>query len=82
VRGTGYFYQPTVLVDVPPDASALTEEVFGPVAPIVVVRDADEAVAQANASRYGSAGTSGRATSRAQGGSRVSWLRAPSSSTE
>jgi succinate-semialdehyde dehydrogenase/glutarate-semialdehyde dehydrogenase len=56
VRGRGYFYEPTVLVDVPKSAPALTEELFGPVAPIVVVRDADEAVACANASRYGLGG--------------------------
>jgi succinate-semialdehyde dehydrogenase/glutarate-semialdehyde dehydrogenase len=49
----GYFYEPTVLVDVPPDAPALTEELFGPVAPIVVVQDAEEAITRANASRYG-----------------------------
>ena len=33
--GPGSFYPPTVLVDVPPDARVLHEEVFGPVAPIV-----------------------------------------------
>lgn len=56
VRGRGHFYQPTVLVDVPEDAPALTEELFGPVAPIVVVRDAEHAVERANASRYGLGG--------------------------
>jgi succinate-semialdehyde dehydrogenase/glutarate-semialdehyde dehydrogenase len=52
-RRSGYFYEPTVLVDVPPDAPALVEELFGPVAPIVVVQDAEEAITRANASRYG-----------------------------
>jgi succinate-semialdehyde dehydrogenase / glutarate-semialdehyde dehydrogenase len=52
-KGKGYFYEPTVLVDVPPDAPALTEELFGPVAPVVVVRDAEDAIARANASRFG-----------------------------
>lgn len=52
-RGAGYFFQPTVLVNVPSSAPALTEELFGPVAPIVVVRDADEAVSRANGSRFG-----------------------------
>ena len=37
----GYFYQPTVLDDVPPDAGILGEEIFGPVAPIVRFTDAD-----------------------------------------
>jgi acyl-CoA reductase-like NAD-dependent aldehyde dehydrogenase len=52
-NGKGYFYEPTVLVDVPPDAPALSEELFGPVAPIVIVRDAEQAIASANASRFG-----------------------------
>lgn len=50
---SGFFYEPTVLAEVPMGAPALTEELFGPVAPIVVVDDADEAVAHANASRFG-----------------------------
>jgi succinate-semialdehyde dehydrogenase/glutarate-semialdehyde dehydrogenase len=54
--GRGYFYAPTVLVDVPKGAPALTDELFGPVAPIVSVRDADEAVARANESRFGLGG--------------------------
>jgi succinate-semialdehyde dehydrogenase / glutarate-semialdehyde dehydrogenase len=53
VPGKGAFYEPTVLVDVPPDAPALVEELFGPAAPIVVVRDAEDAIARANASRFG-----------------------------
>lgn len=56
LRGKGYFYEPTVLVDVPANAPALTEEVFGPVAPLIAVRDAADAVARANASRYGLGG--------------------------
>jgi acyl-CoA reductase-like NAD-dependent aldehyde dehydrogenase len=47
------FFAPTVLVNVPPDARVLHEETFGPLLPIVKVRDADEAVALANASEYG-----------------------------
>jgi succinate-semialdehyde dehydrogenase/glutarate-semialdehyde dehydrogenase len=54
--GRGYFYAPTVLVDVPAGAPALTDELFGPVAPILVVRNADEAVARANDSRFGLGG--------------------------
>jgi succinate-semialdehyde dehydrogenase/glutarate-semialdehyde dehydrogenase len=54
--GRGYFYAPTVLVDVPAGAPALTDELFGPVAPIRVVRNADEAVARANDSRFGLGG--------------------------
>jgi acyl-CoA reductase-like NAD-dependent aldehyde dehydrogenase len=49
----GYFYEPSLLADVPADAPLLSEEVFGPAAPIVVVRDADDAIEKANASRFG-----------------------------
>ena len=45
----GYFVAPEVLVDVPDDAEVLSTEVFGPVAPVVRVADADEAVRRANA---------------------------------
>ncbi len=44
----GYFYQPTVLTDVPPDEKILKEEIFGPVAPIVTFKDVDEAIELAN----------------------------------
>jgi succinate-semialdehyde dehydrogenase / glutarate-semialdehyde dehydrogenase len=49
----GYFYLPTVLDQVPPDAGILSEEIFGPVAPIVTFGDADQAVALANSTEYG-----------------------------
>jgi succinate-semialdehyde dehydrogenase / glutarate-semialdehyde dehydrogenase len=49
----GYFYLPTVLADVPPDAPILREEIFGPVAPIVTFSDTDEVVRLANDTEYG-----------------------------
>ena len=49
----GYFYQPTVLDKVPADAEILSEEIFGPVAPIVRFTDTDEAIALANGTEYG-----------------------------
>ncbi len=49
----GYFYQPTVLAGVTDDARLLTEEIFGPVAPVTTFRTDDEAVARANATEYG-----------------------------
>jgi len=49
----GWFYAPTVLSDVAPDASILREEIFGPVAPIVAFDDVDEAIALANDTEYG-----------------------------
>jgi succinate-semialdehyde dehydrogenase / glutarate-semialdehyde dehydrogenase len=53
IDGPGYFYEPTVLVDVPADARLLREEIFGPVAPIVPFDTDDEAVAAANDTEYG-----------------------------
>jgi succinate-semialdehyde dehydrogenase/glutarate-semialdehyde dehydrogenase len=49
----GYFYAPTVLADVPPDARMLREEIFGPVAPVTTFSTDDEALRLANASEYG-----------------------------
>ncbi len=53
LAGDGFFYPPTVLGDVPPDSAAAVEEVFGPVAAVMRVRDVDHAIALANASVYG-----------------------------
>lgn len=50
---SGHFYLPTVLADVPRSADLLSEEIFGPVAPIVIFDDEDDAIAQANATEYG-----------------------------
>ena len=54
--GDGFFYPATVLGDVPKDSAVATEEIFGPVAPIIPVRDEDEALALANASEMGLSG--------------------------
>jgi succinate-semialdehyde dehydrogenase/glutarate-semialdehyde dehydrogenase len=51
--GPGYFYQPTVLTDVPDDARLLREEIFGPVAPVKGFATDDEAIAAANDTEYG-----------------------------
>jgi succinate-semialdehyde dehydrogenase/glutarate-semialdehyde dehydrogenase len=53
IAGPGFFYEPTVLVDVPRKAPAFREEVFGPVASVLRVRDADDAVELANDSTFG-----------------------------
>jgi succinate-semialdehyde dehydrogenase/glutarate-semialdehyde dehydrogenase len=53
VGGPGWFYQPTVLSNVPADASVATEEIFGPVAPIITFDTEDEAVALANSTPFG-----------------------------
>jgi betaine-aldehyde dehydrogenase len=48
----GWFVEPTVLGDVPAEASILNDETFGPVAPVCRVSSFDEAIALANRSRY------------------------------
>ena len=51
--GKGWYYQPTVLADVTEDMPVFKEETFGPVAAVLRVRDADDAVRVANDSAYG-----------------------------
>jgi succinate-semialdehyde dehydrogenase / glutarate-semialdehyde dehydrogenase len=53
VDGAGHFYRPTVLGSVPRDARLLSEEIFGPVAPVTTFTETDEAIAQANDTEYG-----------------------------
>jgi succinate-semialdehyde dehydrogenase / glutarate-semialdehyde dehydrogenase len=53
VRGPGYFYEPTVLTNIPKESPAYREEFFGPVASIFRVKSVDEAIAIANDSRFG-----------------------------
>jgi len=51
--GRGHFYPATVLTDVAPGSEILRQEIFGPVAPIVIFDDEDEAVRLANDTEYG-----------------------------
>src|SRR3954449_2757777 len=51
--GPGYFYPPTVLLDVPADSEVNLQEIFGPVAPITAFDTEDEAIARANDTEYG-----------------------------
>ncbi len=53
VEGPGFFYEPTVLGCVTPGMAAFDEEVFGPVAALVVARDEAHAIELANTSEYG-----------------------------
>ncbi len=49
----GYFYAPTVLVNIPKDSPAYKEEMFGPVASVFRAKDVDDAIRIANDSRFG-----------------------------
>lgn len=55
--GVGCFFPPTVVVDVTPDMRLAREEVFGPIAPVLVVEDEEAAVALANDSEFGLGGS-------------------------
>ncbi len=49
----GYFYEPTVITDVPDDCKVMTQEPFGPLAPVVTFKTFDEVVERANSLPYG-----------------------------
>jgi succinate-semialdehyde dehydrogenase/glutarate-semialdehyde dehydrogenase len=51
--GRGYFYEPTVLGDVSPDARVLSEEIFGPVAPVTSFESEEDAIKAANNTEFG-----------------------------
>src|SRR5207248_9431918 len=51
--GAGYFFDPTVLSDVPEGARVLREEIFGPVAPVAGFDSEEAAIAAANDTEYG-----------------------------
>jgi succinate-semialdehyde dehydrogenase/glutarate-semialdehyde dehydrogenase/succinyl-CoA reductase len=53
IGSKGYFYSPTVLGGVSSDMAVAKEEVFGPVAPVTIVEDEQEAIKLANQSQYG-----------------------------
>lgn len=55
-EGSGYFYKPTVLSDVPSDAELNSTEIFGPVAPITVFDSEDEVLRLANDTEWGLVG--------------------------
>jgi succinate-semialdehyde dehydrogenase/glutarate-semialdehyde dehydrogenase len=51
--GQGYFFEPTVIANVPDDALCMVEETFAPVMPLCAFDDEQEAIHKANATRYG-----------------------------
>jgi acyl-CoA reductase-like NAD-dependent aldehyde dehydrogenase len=54
--GGGLYLRPTVLTDITPDMAVMTEETFGPVIPVTIFGDVDEAIALANEGVYGLSG--------------------------
>jgi aldehyde dehydrogenase len=53
IEGDGYFYEPTVISNVNHEMLVLREEVFGPAAPIILVKNEAEAIREANNSEFG-----------------------------
>src|SRR5690606_10857890 len=53
IKRDGFFFSPTVLTDLPDDALVMTEEPFGPIAPLTRYSDLDDAIARANSLPYG-----------------------------
>jgi succinate-semialdehyde dehydrogenase/glutarate-semialdehyde dehydrogenase len=53
IEGAGYFFEPTVLTDIPQEANLLSEEIFGPVAPVATFSTDQQAIDAANLTEYG-----------------------------
>jgi len=53
LKRKGFFYAPTILTEVEPAMPVMKEETFGPAAPVMIVKDDDEAVRYANNSEFG-----------------------------
>ena len=53
ITGDGYYYEPTVLVDIPPSAPAASDELFGPVASVFKAKDINDAIRIANGTSFG-----------------------------
>jgi succinate-semialdehyde dehydrogenase/glutarate-semialdehyde dehydrogenase len=49
----GYFFEPTVITDIPDDSKLMTQEPFGPIAPVVTFKTFDEVVERANSLKFG-----------------------------
>jgi 1-pyrroline-5-carboxylate dehydrogenase len=56
VPGEGYFVEPTIFADVPPEAAIAREEIFGPVVAFIKARDFSDALAIANGTEFGLTG--------------------------
>jgi succinate-semialdehyde dehydrogenase/glutarate-semialdehyde dehydrogenase len=49
----GYFFEPTVITDIPDDSKLMTQEPFGPIAPVVTFKTFEEVVERANSLKFG-----------------------------
>ena len=81
IEGPGWFFEPTVLADVPLDARVMNEEPFCPIAPVVSFSDLDEALEIANSLPYGLAAYGFTNPPRPPTGSSTDSRRASSRST-
>src|SRR6266478_4209500 len=73
----GFFYEPTIVTEVPDDSKVMTEEPFGPIAPIVTFKTFDEVVQRANSLPFGLAAyafTTSNATAAAIGDAMASGM--------
>ena len=57
IDGPGYFFEPTILADPDPTSRVVVEEQFGPALPVLAYRDLDEAVTDANNTKFGLCGS-------------------------
>jgi len=57
IAGEGYFVEPTIFADVPPEGKLAQDEIFGPVLAVIKARDFDEALAIANNTEFGLTGS-------------------------
>ena len=57
IAGDGYFIEPTIFIDIPPDGRLAQEEIFGPVLAVIKAKDYDDALAIANNTEFGLTGS-------------------------
>ncbi len=57
MKHAGYFFEPTLITNTTPDMDCVKNEVFGPIAPIIVVKNEEEAIALANSTEFGLGGS-------------------------
>ncbi len=81
IEGDGFYYPPTVLDHVTPEMTSFREETFGPVAAIIRVKNAEEAIRLANQTEFGLGSAIWSKDVARAGGLRAISMQVPSSST-